>query len=100
MAAKYTGDIYTGHPSQKPIGLIIQLTKECSNPTNLILDPFCGSGTTCVAAKMLGRDYIGIDISLEYCKIAKERLNKIRKGCKLGLLDKLPKKKKRKGKLL
>jgi len=39
-----------------------------------VLDCFCGTGTTCVAAKMLGRRYIGIDISEEYCRIARERL--------------------------
>jgi len=51
-----------------------------SNPGDLILDPFCGSGTTCVAAKMLGRRYIGIDISEEYCKIARQRLEAVDTG--------------------
>ena len=46
----------------------------------IILDPFCGSGTTCVAAKMMGRNYIGIDISEEYCEIARERLKAIDTG--------------------
>jgi site-specific DNA-methyltransferase (adenine-specific) len=46
----------------------------------LILDPFCGSGTTCVAAKMLGRNYIGIDISEEYCEIARMRLKAVDAG--------------------
>jgi site-specific DNA-methyltransferase (adenine-specific) len=40
----------------------------------LVLDPLCGSGTTCKVAKLLGRAYIGIDISEEYCKIAENRL--------------------------
>jgi DNA modification methylase len=40
----------------------------------IVLDPFCGSGTTCVVAKKLGRNYIGIDISKEYCEIAEKRL--------------------------
>jgi len=43
----------------------------------LVLDPMCGSGTTCIAAKQLNRNYIGIDISPEYCKITEERLNEI-----------------------
>ena len=40
-----------------------------------MLDPFCGSGTTCVAAKMLKRNYIGIEINPEYVNYAQERLN-------------------------
>jgi len=65
------------HPCPKPIiwGLkLIRLLTE----GNLIFDPFCGSGTTCVAAKMLGRNYIGIDISEKYCEIARKRLRGVR----------------------
>ena len=51
-----------------------------SDVNDLILDPFCGSGTTCVAAKMLGRRYIGIDISPEYCQIAEDRLRAVDTG--------------------
>jgi DNA modification methylase len=42
-----------------------------------VLDPFCGSGTTCLAAKMLGRNYIGIDISPEYIAYAQTRLDAV-----------------------
>ena len=42
---------------------------------DIVLDPMCGSGTTCVAAKKLNRNYIGIDISEEYCNIARNRIN-------------------------
>lgn len=70
VAASYSHDIYTGHPSQKPIKLIKQLIGKES----IILDPFLGSGTTAVAAKELGRRFIGIEISEEYCAIAKRRL--------------------------
>jgi site-specific DNA-methyltransferase (cytosine-N4-specific) len=45
----------------------------------IVLDPFCGSGTTCVVAKRLGRNYIGIDISKEFCEIAEKRLEKVQK---------------------
>ena len=46
----------------------------------MVVDPLCGSGTTCVAAKMLGRNYIGIDISEEYCQIARDRLKALDTG--------------------
>ena len=62
------------HPTQKPTQLMewaILLDK--SNPQT-ILDPFLGSGTTALAAKQLGRKFIGIEISENYCKIAVERL--------------------------
>ena len=62
------------HPTQKPVELLQYLIETYSNENTVILDPFCGSGTTCVAAKLLGRNYIGIDISPEYCKIAEARL--------------------------
>jgi len=48
-------------------------------PNGIVLDPFCGSGTTCVVAKKLKRNYIGIDISKDYCKIAELRLSQIPK---------------------
>lgn len=58
------------HPTQKPLKLI----KHLINGQDLILDPFLGSGTTAVAAKELGRRFIGIEISQEYCDIAVKRL--------------------------
>lgn len=65
---------YRQHPTQKPVGVMKWIIENYSRPTDLILDPFCGSGTTCVAAKLLGRNYIGIDISEDYCEIARKRL--------------------------
>jgi len=44
----------------------------------VVLDPFCGSGTTCVAAKKQGRRYIGYDINSEYVKLAQERLSEVK----------------------
>ena len=61
------------HPTQKPV----ELMKWCMRNTkenDIILDPFLGSGTTAVAAKQLGRKYIGIEISEKYCQIARDRL--------------------------
>jgi DNA modification methylase len=68
----------TGHPTSRPLDTIIYILNMYN--AQIILDPFCGSGTTCVAAKMLGRRYIGIDISPEYCKIAEERLKAVDTG--------------------
>ena len=62
----------SGHPYEKPLKLMEYLIKRSDVKT--VLDPFLGSGTTCVAAKELGRNYIGIEISPEYCKIAERRL--------------------------
>lgn len=66
------------HPTQKPLLLYWRLLKR--TPGEIVFDPFCGSGTSCVAAKMLGRRYIGIDISEEYCQIARERLKAVDTG--------------------
>ena len=68
-----TGEVVTGHPSQKPIGLIRTLIE--STDADIILDPFLGSGTTAVAAKILGRKCVGIEISEKYCDIAAKRLS-------------------------
>lgn len=68
------------HPTEKPVILMKWCMETRSKPNDLIFDPFCGSGTTCVAAKMLGRNYIGIDISEEYCEIARMRLKAVDTG--------------------
>ena len=60
------------HPTEKPVELMRQII--VANVGDIVLDPFAGSGTTLVAAKQLGRKYIGIEISPEYCKIAEDRL--------------------------
>ena len=51
----------TGYPTQKPIELLERIIRISTNEGDCVLDPFCGSGTTLVAAKLLGRKYIGID---------------------------------------
>jgi site-specific DNA-methyltransferase (adenine-specific) len=63
-----------GHPAPFPCQLAQDHILSWSNKGDLILDPMCGSGTTCKMAKRLGRNYIGLDVSEEYCKIAKGRL--------------------------
>lgn len=62
------------HPTQKPLALMLYLVQTYSEKSNVILDPFIGSGTTAVAAIRSGRHYIGIDISPEYCGIARDRI--------------------------
>jgi len=62
------------HPTQKPLGLLVQLFEEYTEKAETILDPFLGSGTTAVAAKKLGRHFLGFEISPEYCRIAEERI--------------------------
>ena len=64
---------WRGHPTQKPLKLMLWCI-ENYNPSDTILDPFMGSGTTLVAAKQLGRKAIGIEIEEKYVKIAIDRL--------------------------
>ncbi len=61
------------HPTQKPIALMKALIDLTTRPGHLVLDPFCGSGTTLAAAAALGRRYIGFDIDETYCRTARER---------------------------
>ena len=64
----------TDHPTQKPEKLIAKLILASSNPGDVILDPFLGSGTTSVVAKKLGRSYVGLEIDEMYCCLAEKRL--------------------------
>lgn len=67
----------TGYPTQKPILLLEQIIKLTTEENDIILDPFCGSGTTLVASKILKRRYIGIDQSKDAIKLAEERLKNV-----------------------
>jgi site-specific DNA-methyltransferase (adenine-specific) len=64
----------TGYPTQKPLALLKRIIKASSNEGDLVLDPFCGCATTCLAAEHLGRAWIGIDLSQEAKKIVLARL--------------------------
>ena len=66
--------IETNHPATFPEALARDHILSWSNEGDLVLDPFSGSGTTAKMAKLMGRQYIGIEINAEYCKIAAERL--------------------------
>ena len=64
------------HPCPKPLDTMEHIVQIASPSRGLVLDPFCGSGTTCVAAKKLGRRWIGIEIDERYCEIARNRVAK------------------------
>ena len=65
------------HPTIKPLELVKRHILHSTQPNDIVLDCFCGSGTTCVACKETGRRFIGIEIDKEYHKIAVDRLNGI-----------------------
>jgi modification methylase len=71
---EFTQEMKNQHPAPFPIALINRIIS--STTSNIILDPFNGSGTTSYVAKELMRHYIGIDISPEYCKMAERRIDK------------------------
>lgn len=64
----------TRHPTEKPLELIERLVRVSSNPGELVVDPFLGSGTTAVAARKLDRRFVGFDLSEEYLEMARDRL--------------------------
>jgi site-specific DNA-methyltransferase (adenine-specific) len=66
-----------GYPTQKPVLLLNQIIRIATDEGDLVLDPFCGSGTTCVSAKLLQRQFIGIDISMDAVELANARLEKM-----------------------
>jgi len=69
-----------GHPSQKPLGLISKLILCSTDPGDLVLDPFLGSGTTAVAAETHGRKWVGIELNANYCSICEKRLMHVGKS--------------------
>lgn len=68
------------HPTQKPLALLDRLIKACTNPGDLVLDPFAGSGTTGVAAVSNGRSFLGIEIDGDFVKLARKRIIASSKG--------------------
>lgn len=62
------------HPTQKPIGLMLDLVADFTDPGDVVLDPFCGSGTTGVACLRLGRRFVGIEMDKDHAETARERL--------------------------
>ena len=66
----------TGYPTQKPLKLLERIIQASSNEGDLVLDPFCGCATTCVAAEKLNRQWIGIDVSHKAYELVQERMQK------------------------
>jgi site-specific DNA-methyltransferase (adenine-specific) len=65
----------TGYPTQKPLALLKRIILASSNEGDIVMDPFCGCATTCVAAQQLHRRWIGIDIEKQAVRILVERLS-------------------------
>jgi hypothetical protein len=65
-----------GYPTQKPLALLERIIRTSSNPGDLVLDAFCGCGTTLEAAELLDRQWIGIDYSPTACRVMADRLEK------------------------
>ncbi|MCL2572389.1 MAG: site-specific DNA-methyltransferase [Defluviitaleaceae bacterium] len=71
--------VYGKHPTQKPLKILKRMVQLASREGDIVLTPFAGSGSECVAAKMTGRNYIGFEVNSEYCKLAETRLNAVSK---------------------
>jgi len=72
LEMRYTGNAM--HPTQKPVSALLPLIESFSAEGDLVLDPFCGSGSTLVAAHRLGRRFIGIELDPTYHELATRRI--------------------------
>ncbi len=72
-----------GYPTQKPLALLERIIKASSNEGDIVLDPFVGGGTTCLAAEKLGRKFIGIDQSIAAIKVTEGRIEDLHNSDKL-----------------
>lgn len=77
------------HQNEKPLELIKIAIEKSSNEGDIVLDPFMGSGTTCLASKELNRQYIGIEIDKEFYNMAKDKINYIKKNGQISLFTNL-----------
>ena len=73
------------HPTCKPLKIIKMLIENSSNKNDIVLDTFIGSGTTAVACKDTGRQFIGFEIEPKWCEIANNRLNGITASGQMSL---------------
>ena len=65
----------TGYPTQKPLKLLDRVIRAASDPGSLVVDPFCGSGTTLVAAAAAGRRFVGLDVGELAIRVSRARLD-------------------------
>jgi site-specific DNA-methyltransferase (adenine-specific) len=72
------------HPTQKPLRLVRRSVLASSAEGDLVFDPFCGSGTTAVAAKELGRFFVGAEKERGYAELAARRIGAVERGVMLG----------------
>jgi len=75
LAGRRFRDEKVNHPTQKPLSLTLRIIEHFSNLGDLVVVPFAGSGTECLAAAMLGRDYWGVELNPQYVQIALSRLD-------------------------
>ena len=85
---------YGGHPTQKPEKIMQHFVQLLSNPGDVVLDPFMGSGTTGVVSKQLGRSFIGVELEENYFDIALKRISDVKTAhkCKqkVDIAEKIP----------
>ena len=74
LEMRYTGNRL--HPTQKPVSALLPLIESFSQPDDLVLDPFCGSGSTLIAARALGRHFVGIELDSAYHAVIMQRLDR------------------------
>ncbi len=74
LAGRRFADEKVDHPTQKPISISCRIVRHFSDPGDLVLVPFAGSGSECVAAVMEGRKYLGFDLNEDYIEIANKRI--------------------------
>jgi len=77
----------TGYPTQKPLSLLERIISMSTQEGDFVFDPFCGSGTSLVAAENLGRKWLGVDISPNACQISTQRIQQIQKNSTQEILQ-------------
>ena len=71
-----------GHPSQKPLALLERVVLSATDPGDLVVDPFLGSGTTAIVAERTGRRWLGIEVDAKFCELAQSRIDTLREAAR------------------